>query len=220
MKQLVLMGEGKGEVGALPALVRKLLQEHEGTRSLPLRKDPLRMPFPIKGGMDCSKWVNNLKLASRFSGGGAVLAVYDGDLDKFPPGSTSAFCAKTAAQEMAKAAKAVGAGKTFSLAIVFACVEFETWLIAGCESLSGKDYPGGKIPRLSFPSGEPEAHGKRWLEENLKSYLPARDQKTLTEHLELNVVRTKNLRSFTRLENALRQMAEAMATGKHICTPT
>ena len=218
MKQLVLIGEGHGETGALPTLVRKLLHEQEATRRLPLRKDPLRMPFPIRRGMDCSKWVRNLEVASRLSGGGAVLVVYDGDLKKFPPGSPSAFCAMTAAQEMAKAAKDVGAGKKFSLAVVFACVEFETWLIAGCESLSGKEYPGGKIPSLNFPSGEPESHGKRWLEERL-SYLPARDQKALTEHLTLDVVRSKKLRSFERLENAVRQMAEAISSNNHVCTP-
>lgn len=194
MKQLVLIGEGEGEASALPVLVRKLLREKKARQILPLRNEVLRTPFPVRKEMDFSKWIERIKLAAKLSNGGAILAVYDGDMEKFPPGSSSPFCAATAAKAMAKAAANAGAGSTCSLAVVFACVEYETWLIAGVESLLRKPIPGGHIslrPGVRFPGGDPESHGKGWLEKNCLGYRPARDQKELTKLLDLNDVRAK-----------------------------
>ena len=95
-----------------------------------------------------------------------MLAIYDGDAKHFPAGSSCPFCAYTAAKTMAAAAAEAGAGKVFSLAVVFARCEYETWLIAGVESLSGRRLPDGRLALpagLTFPGGDPESHGKGWL---------------------------------------------------------
>ena len=227
MKRLVLVGEGHGEVSALPALVGKLLEEKDSRHTLFVDHEVVRKSNPVKWDKqaarpDYSKWISYVTLAARRREVGGVLALYDGDFSSFPAGSGSPFCAATAAQAMAAAALAAGAGKTFSLAVVFACVEYETWIIAGIESLAGKKYQDGRpvLPsNLKFPPGDPESHGKKWLEQRCQGYRPRMDQKALTELLDLNVVRAKNLRSFSRLDHAIDQLLAAVGSGSHISTP-
>jgi hypothetical protein len=228
MKRLVLLGEGHGEDSALPVLVRKLLQEKDTHRTLFVDRNVIREPNPVKwdkqaASPDFSKWVARVTLAARRGEVGCVLAIYDGDLPSFPAGSGSRFCAATAARSMAAAAAEAGAGKTFSLAVIFACVEYETWIIAGIESLAGRKYKDGRpalSPNLKFPPGDPESHGKKWLEQNCRGCRPTLDQSALTELLDLNVVRAKNLRSFKRLDHAIDQLLASVGSGSHISTPS
>jgi hypothetical protein len=206
MKRLVLLGEGHGEVSALPVLVDRLRREKDPRNTLFVDHDVIRGPNPVKWDKqaarpDYRKWVSRITLAARWRDVGGVLAIYDGDLPSFP---------------------AAGAGKTFSLAVVFACIEYETWIIAGIESLAGKKYKDGRPalpPNLKFPPGDPESHGKRWLEQNCRGYRPTLDQSALTELLDLNLVRAKNLRSFKRLDHAIDQLLNAVGSGSHISAP-
>ena len=97
-----------------------------------------------------------------------------------------------------------------------------TWIVAGAESLAGKSFKDGRqaLPAgVEFPEGNPESHGKRWLEKHFPGYRPTRDQGALTDLIDFNVVRAKNLRSFTRLEHAIDQLLEAAGTGTFISTP-
>lgn len=225
MKRLVLLGEGQGEEAALPVLVRKLLAARGAMDHIFVDQDVIRESSPVKWNKslarpDFTKWTSRLKLASRRRNLAGVLAVYDGDKPHFPGGSGTPFCAGHAARMLASAAAEAGAGKMFSLAVVFACVEYESWLIAGVESLSGKHYSDGRLalpPGLKFPSGDCESHGKRWLEQH--GYRPTRDQGAMTELLDVEVVRTKCLRSFKRLENAVDQLLDAADRGLYIRTP-
>jgi|ERR1043166_119087 hypothetical protein len=230
MKQLVLLAEGHGETSALPILVRKVLLEREPDKRPPLDKNVIRFGASrvfrwdkTANRPDYGEWLKAIRLAGRRSKGGGVLAVYDGDLSSFPPGSGAAFCAFTAATSLAAAAVEGGAGKTFSLAVVFACVEYETWLVAGAESLIGRRLKDGRLglpTNTTLPLGDPESHGKRWLEKNCPNYLTARDQSALTELLDLECVRAKGLRSFRRFEHAVDLLLEAIASGSHICNPS
>jgi hypothetical protein len=230
MKRLVLLGEGHGEVSALPVLARKLLCERDRGSLFFVDDDILRTGEAAglikwdkqKNRADCREWIRKVGVAARRSNLGGILALFDGDARTFPAGSPSAFCAAAAAKFMAVAAGEAGAGKIFSLAVVFACVEYETWIIAGAESLAGKSFKDGRpaLPRgLKFPAGELESHGKRWLEEHCPGYRPTRDQSPLTELLDVNVVRAKKLRSFSRLEHAIDQLLEATGQGSFISTP-
>ncbi len=230
MKRLVLLGEGHGEVSALPVLIRRLLHEKGAANLLYVDRDVIRTsPSRLvqwnkdKNQPDHSRWISRVALASRRRDIGGVLAIYDGDPKMFPVGSTSLFCAATAAKSMAAAALSVGAGKTFTLSVVFACSEYETWLIAGVESLAGRHLGDGRLvvpSKVKFPAGDPESHGKRWLEENCVNYRPTRDQSALTELLDFQFVRANKLRSFTRLEHALDELIEAVAKDKHVSTPS
>jgi len=228
MKRLVLLGEGQGDEAALPVLVRKLLLERNRDRDFFADKDVIRGASYMKwdkeaGRPDYTKWISRVTLASRRGNLGGVLAVYDGDAPVFPAGSKTPFCAADAAKVLAQVAAEAGAGKTFSLAVVFACKEYESWIIAGIESLTGKRYSDGRAalpPGLTFPPGNCEAHGKKWLEQHCPGYRPALDQGALTEILDLGVVRAKGLRSFRRFEHALVQLMEAANKGTYILCPT
>jgi hypothetical protein len=62
--------------------------------------------------------------------------------------------------------------------------------------------------------------GKGWLRSNMsKGYSPAKDQKALTEMVDLNAIRARGLRSFQRFENALRDLVDAISSGQHVVTP-
>ncbi|HWX22767.1 MAG TPA: DUF4276 family protein [Candidatus Binatia bacterium] len=228
MKSLVLLGEGHGETDALPILVRKVLLETEASKRLPLDKDVIRFGASrvfrwnkAEGRPDYMEWCKGIRLAARRSNGGGVLAVYDGDFKSFPPGADVAFCASAAARSLAAAAAEEGAGRTFSLAVVFACQEYETWLVAGAESLRGKRFKDGRLALRAtapIPAGDPESHGKRWLEQNCPNYRPTLDQGPLTELLDLAFVRPQS-RSFRRFEHAVVQLVEAVAGNSHVSTP-
>lgn len=229
MSRLVLIGEGHGDVSALPILVRKLLSEEGQQPVLFVDREVVRFPASRvfrrrreaeKG--DCAEWLKAVTVGARRGETGAILAVYDGDLPSFPLGSGDPFCAGKAAKTLAAMAKGVGAGTLFSLSVVFACAEYETWLIAGLESLKGRRTPDGRaiIPQTAaLPSGEAESHGKRWLEAQCPDYRPTRDQAPLTEMLDLPIVRSRKLRSFRRLEHALEHLVDAARTGSHVSTP-
>ncbi len=230
MKRLVIVGEGHGETAALPILIRRLLREKDAGQLLFVDDDVIRTHEAAslvkwdkqKNRPDYGVWISRVALASRRSILGAVLAVFDGDSKVFPAGSGTPFCAATAAKSMTAAAVDAGAGKVFSLAVVFACVEFETWIIAGAESLAGQSFKDGRpaLPAgMKFPAGPPESHGKRWLEEHCPGYRPTRDQGPLTELIDFNIVREKKLRSFARLEHAVEQILTAVGNGDFIKTP-
>jgi hypothetical protein len=229
MKCLVLLGEGHGELSALPILINRLLKEKRLGDVLYVDRNVIRdTPGHLvrwnksQDRPDVSLWVKRIELAARRREVGAVLAVYDGDAKKFPAGSANNFCAATAARMMAAAAQEAGAGKLFSLSVVFACSEFETWLVAGAESFAGRPLNDGRIilpANVKFPSADHELRGKRWLEQNCTSYRETRDQSALTEALDFEFVRAKKLRSFKRLEHSVEQLAEAVAKDRHISAP-
>jgi hypothetical protein len=229
-KRLVLIGEGHGEVGALPILIRKLLEERNAHEALFVDNQIIRARNPsglIKwdkksAAANSAEWLRFLRVASLRKNLGGVLAVFDGDADLFPAGSANAFCAKTAAQLMASVAIQAGAGKTFSLAVVFAIKEFESWIIAGAESLVGKTYPDGRPilkARTALPHPNPESTGKHWLEANTYSYKPSRDQSGLIDLVDLPLIRSRSIRSFRRLEDAIDQLLDAVKKGEFVTTP-
>ena len=229
MKRLVLIGEGQGEVHALPVLVGKILLSKDRNSTLFVDKDVIRFassrvlrPDKSRQRPDFTEWIKAVTIAARRSNVGAVLAVYDGDLKFFPPGSDLPFCAAIVAKSLATAATTAGAGKTFSLSVVFALAEYETWLVAGAESLKGRYLTNGRTAistNAVFPPGDPESHGKSWLEHNCPNYRPSRDQSALTELLDIECVRSKKLRSFQRFEHALDQLLQAVTDNTHISTP-
>lgn len=230
MKRLVILGEGHGELSALPSLAAKLLRDSERGHLLFVDDRVVRAgnalglirQDPRTEEVDCRRWLRHLQVAAARKNLGAVLAVFDGDANAFPAGSAQRFCSATAARVMAESAVSIGAGKTFSLAIVFACMEYETWIVASVESLAGKTFSDGRpvLPTdTKFPPGDPEAHGKRWLEKHMHGYRETRDQRSLTDLVDLKLIRDKRLRSFTRLDHAMEQILGAVESGTFIVSP-
>lgn len=225
LKRLVLFVEGKGDIVAAPALIGKLLNELQASDaavfldSKPLRVGGVTSLF----GKKERNWTDNLRVAAKRDNLGGVLLLLDGDVEAW---RGQRFCAREVGRDLSRRARAAGAGSVFSVASVFACQEFESWLIAGIESLAGKKLANGRIDipsHLKVPEGDLERHprdAKGWLNECISGgYDPVTDQAHLARAVDLNVIRKRNLRSFRRLESALRQLVEAVRSGKHIVTP-
>jgi hypothetical protein len=162
---------------------------------------------------------------------GAVLLLLDGDLSKIPATWTSYsdhfrttdFCPFRAAAVLAGSARAARAGEVFSCASVFAMKEFETWLVAGIESLRGHELADGRgvIPRTAaFPEGEIEnvRDAKGILQSIVRGYNPSLDQAILAGFVDLDMVATR-CRSFRRFRSAIEKLAEAVRAGEPIVSP-
>ena len=114
----------------------------------------------------------------------------------------------------------------FSVAVVFARQEYETWLIAGVASLAGQRLPDGRLidPNAKAPVGDLEAgprDAKGWLGAIVEGgYKPTRDQAALTRLVDLEVIRARKLRSFQRLESAVSGLMEAVRCNTPIASPS
>ena len=151
------------------------------------------------------------------------MLILDGDIETV---GGKAFCAAEVAKSLAGEAMHVGAGQTFSVAVVFATQEYETWLIAGIASLAGQRLPDGRVISSDAkpPEGDLEASprdAKGWLRAVVEGgYKPTRDQAELTRLVDLGVVRGRNLRSFRRLECAVSSLLVAIRGSRPIVSPS
>jgi len=222
MKKLVLFVEGDGDKLAVPVLVKRLITDFGFWDRLQLDPDPFMVcgvDAVLGSNQKIERWLRLLRAANKRQSVGGILQVLDGD--------SPALCAWKDAARLAERAKEIGAGTTFSLACVFACREYETWLLAAIESLAGRERSDGRAGVRAGavkPEGDLELaprDAKRKLGElMIAGYKPMKDQAALTQLVDLNVLRGSELRSFKRLETALRQLALAIQTGEHVSTPT
>lgn len=224
MKRLILFVEGRGDVNAVPILVKKIVTEGGGWESMFLDPNPFRIRGVENLVLNANEtWLKLLRAALKRPKVAGIVVVLDGDARRW---EGRPFCAGQVACTLVERAKAVGAGRLFSLGFVFACCEFETWLLAGVESLAGKRLSDGRpgvAAGTQIFEGELEvaprnAKGElgRLMNTGYKATL---DQAELTTLLDLGVVRQRGLRSFVRLERAVKQLTDAGRTGEHIATP-
>ncbi len=223
MKRLVLFVEGDGDVGAVPTLLKRLLKERGDEFNVLLDNAPFRVGSIGKlVKSDFRDWKRYLEVSLKRPNVGGVFLVLDGDDHKV---GEKEFCTAAQAKALASAAMNVGAGKTFSVAVVFARQEFETWLIAGIGSLAGQRLADGRLIASSAktPDGDLEVaprDAKGWISDIVEGgYKPTRDQAALTELIDLDVIRARNLRSFRRLESAFSRMLQAIRSDSPIVSP-
>ena len=224
MKRMVLFVEGDGDALAVPALMKRLLTEVGAWDCLYL--DP--HPFVVRGvgrllKNDCRDWIRWLGAAAKRREIGAVLLVLDGDSPRI---QGKVFCAANVARRLAQEATHARGGELFSVATVFACQEYESWLIAGIESLSGKPLKDGRAgvdAGAKPPDGDLESaprDAKRWLGNVMASgYNPVKDQVLLTEMVDFELVRSRPMRSFCRLDNAVSQIVSAIRNESPLTSP-
>lgn len=226
MKRLVLFVEGEGERAAVPRLVKRLLSEKQAWDAVQL--DPLE---PLVVGHvdgllknDGAEWRRFLQVALRTRRDvGGCLLLLDGDAR---PKAGEEFCATEAARRLVEQAQAVGAGVTFSVAVVFACQEYESWILAALESLAGKKLPDGSLGVVAdavAPEGDLELaprDAKGAMRRLLPTgYKPTIHQALLTDLMDLECVRRRPMRSFRRLESAIEQLVAAFRQQKPIISP-
>lgn len=240
-KRLVCFIEGQGDKTAIPTLARRVLKEISATDVLVVDSDE-RGPYHVQNlgkllktepGKRLPNWQRWLQAAAyeRQPLGGVLLAL-DGDESK--PMSfweaycarfgTDRFCARDAARLLALDARGARAGEAFSAAVAFVVKEFETWLLAGVESLRGKHLSDGHtiIPMMATcpdrADFEARRDAKRELRRIIPSYNPADDQGVLAKHVDLETVAAK-CPSFRRFQRAIREIADAVRSGHHVSTP-
>lgn len=230
-KRLVLLVEGSGDVAAAPVLLSRLLKEYHAFEPVfdAVFLDNYQ-PFRVGdyGSIkknDFGEWRRLLLAAvkSRKNVGGCILLL-DGDSPLLV--EDKPFCAARAATLLAAEARKVGAGVQFSLAVIFACMEFESWLISGAESLVGQTLSDGRPGIRTVPQTIPEnpetapRDAKGWFRQIMTmGYKPTRDQAELTRLVDLNAVRNQKLRSFQHLESAIQRMVVAIRHDKHVVVP-
>jgi hypothetical protein len=224
MNRLVTFVEGSGDTGAVPILVKRLATDHDLWGDAILDPEVFRVGGPGKlGGRNAKRWLDLLRAALKRTDVAAILVVLDGDVETW---EKRAFCAREVARTLADRAKQVGAGKTFSLAVVFACLEFESWLLAAVESLAGKQLPDGRsgvragIPKFEGDLEVAPRDAKGELSRLMASgYKASTDQGHLASMVDLSLIRERHLKSFARFEKAVLQLFGACRTGQHIATP-
>ncbi len=226
-KRLVLFVEGEGDQQALPILIRHLLTDYQAWNSIFLDAQPFRVDnlghFLRRDGKEC---IRLFKAAARTRKNlGGILVLLDGDLDRI---KSEPFCAWKAGRYISQFARQAGAGDLFSVASVLMLQEYESWLIGGIDSLQGKTLPDGRLgvrhSTTTIPANPEVAprNAKGWLGVNMVSgYKATVDQAPLTSLLieDLNPLRKRGLRSFRRLENALKKLVTAFENGKHFVSP-
>jgi hypothetical protein len=232
LPRLTIFVEGEGDVGAVPQLVKRLIHQRSGFDALHLEAEPFKvrsLGALVKN--DCADWKRWLGAAAKKRPFAGVLLVLDGDVDNVPPkwnayvrrfGST--FCAYRVAAVLGDEAKQAGAGKHFSVAIVFAMKEFEAWIICGIEGIRGVDLAGGRgrvADLVQFPVGK-DVEKIRGAKELLRSMIPAYqqslDQAVLAAKLDADLAAQRS-RSFRRLTSAISQLILAARDQKPVLSP-
>lgn len=127
----------------------------------------------------------------------AVLVLLDMDDD----------CPKEKAHELTTRIRAMEK-LPFSVVVVCARREYETWFLASLETICGQKYPGD-------PEAKRDAKG--WLIKEFR-YKPTVDQKTYTQKLDVNLAKSRS-RSFRRLYHAFEEIIQAIENDQPVITP-
>jgi hypothetical protein len=214
--KIVPFVEGQGDIQAVPILARRVLAatatEKFGSSSVHFL-DAWRVGHLHKLlASDGAEWFRLLNAAAR-TGASGVLLVLDGD-------RLAEKCPGEVARSLAASAKSCGAGAKFSLSVVFAMQEIESWYIPDAQALIERASPHAKIslPKGNLETGVRDAKG--WLSKNMVGgYKPTIHQSEFARSLDIQKVRSQNLRSFRRFEHAVTELIDALISGVHIATP-
>jgi len=219
------MGEGQGEEQSLPNLASRLLSEHGGDDILYVDQNVMRVKdVHHLAKSNFKNWKRYLAAATKKRELGAILLVLDGDAGFFPAGTRTPFCPADVASQLTKVAEET-VHSAERLAVVFACREYESWLIAGVSSIAGKQIDGRVMIPKNVEVTEPDLEAaprdaKGWLSKRMPNgYSPTRDQAILTRAVNFDIVRDRKLRSFARLEHAVNQLIDACRNGDRALSP-
>ena len=181
--------EGKGEIGAIPLLIRRICNELLGifglltARPVRISRSKLVRPGELERAIRLAQMTNRAQ--------GPVLVVLDADDD----------CPAILGPSLKSRAMAIAQ----SVLVVIPKYEFETWFLAAAQSLRGKR--GLCEGLLSPPDPETIRGAKEWLSQNMVSgrkYSPSVDQAALVAGMDLTAARS--CRSFDRLCREIERM--------------
>ena len=184
--RIVPIVEGKGEVEAVPILLRRLIAEIDPNRHCdiwrPIRRNRSSL---VKQG----EFEREVQAAARFAGSsGAVLVLIDADDDR--------VCELGPALTR----RARQARPDRPLMVSLANIEFEHWFLAAAESLRGCRHLPRELSRP--PNFESTRDAKKLLS---KQYSPTADQAAFTQKMNLDEAR-ENSHSFQRFCTRFREL--------------
>jgi Domain of unknown function (DUF4276) len=179
MSSLICVVEGKGEVQAVPILVRRICA---------LEAPTLVLQVPPGIAVDRGRLIQDggiekyMQLAAGKTGGqGAVLILLDADDD----------CPAQLGPALLR--RATAARADVNVAVVLAKREYEAWFIAAVESLAGQR---GLPANLQSPADVEAIRGaKEWLRNQMprgRTYSPTADQTALTALFDLERARNRS----------------------------
>lgn len=170
--------EGKGEVEAVPILLRRIAEKvspHVFVNALP----PIRVSR--NRIVKQEKLEDAVRLAARQIGNeqGGILILLDSDDD----------CPKQLAEELLGRARAARADR--HIRVVLAKREYEAWFLAAADSIAGRR----AIDKSTTPPAKPESirAAKAWLSGRMsanRAYSPTRDQPALTAVFDMDAARS------------------------------
>lgn len=226
MKELVIMVEGPGDVQAANNLAERILRRQNEAPPLYIGETLkvgdiyalLAPPKPPDQNGE-SKLIRFLGHAERRSNIGGILILLDGDAKVQKPIPTTEgkknFCPVEIGRFMIEQAmQKTRAGRTYSLSVVFACQEFESWILAGVPELA--EQTTGELLEM-----QPRNAKNRIRELTGQVYHETQDQVKYARKIDIEALmqREPKMRSFLRLENALRELGESVRNGVLICSP-
>lgn len=219
MGRIVLIGEGQGDDEALPALVGKFLHGRSPwfVDDKVIRGGEYNKLASPRGSFDELRRMLSIALLRKDTR--AILIVIDADV--LEGGITPCQAAKN----ILEAAKEIGAGTKFSLSVVFADQEYESWFIAARDQLAGTQINGISLKRGNFldvPSPiESRRDAKGWVRKHLMpSYNEEAHQGLLTKEMlkDASLVHSAS-RSFRRMAHAVEELIAASQSDQVLLSP-
>lgn len=177
MLRIATIVEGKGEVEAVPILLRRIGHRLRPDVVLDLPR-PIRVPRQriVKPG----ELEQSIQLAAlRAGSGGRILVLLDAETD----------CPATLAPQLVQ--RAANARPDIRNRVVLAKSEFESWFLAAARSVAGRREIDEGTTRPNDPESIRDAKG--WLSARMprgRSYRPTLDQAALTARIDLDAART------------------------------
>ena len=176
--RIVPIVEGHGERQAVPILLRRLLERcnaHHVRVETPIRvpKGQLRKPDRLERAV---------RLACRVANDVAILILLDADDD----------CPAELGQDLLKEVRSI-AGPNVPVAVVVAKAEYESWLLAGLDSLRGRR--GVRANAVAPVDPESIRGAKEYLQRQMEPgryYSETVDQPALTQMLDLDRARQRS----------------------------
>ena len=212
MKRIVVLGEGRGEAKSASRAVSKLLSP-EDFSSVYIDENVIRtgeVGRLLKN--DCEDWRRLLRVAQGRGDVGGVVLLLDADV--------CSTCPIEVAKVLAEAAQPIAAAGAMSVCPVFAFQEFESWLLAGLNKgvvLADGRAVAPSEAGVDFGSiRDAKGRLKKLMEGN--SYRPTRDQLLLTDAVDWDTVKS-NMRSYRRLDSAVRQIIQAVNDDTFVVSP-
>ena len=206
---IYLIVEGSGEETAAPELMRRLLFEHFERYDLNVRR-----PYNAKGvgGIDRAGGLEHfLELARGAEECAGLLVLRDTERE-------NRNCPPDLAYSLAERTQALGL--PFPVVIVCATCEYESWFLAGLESIKA-NFAQLKPDAIFEGDPEQECNAKGWLTDHMvgdRAYKETIDQVKMTTFLDISHT-IKQSRSFQRLVHAVEELLRAIDSETVTVTP-